>query len=117
MHIIHRSIDLCIMIKIKVRGAYYTQGLSIFEAANNNSPEYITEILVRNSSLQERAALRYSLQAAMSYTDQTEFSKRAFSLAGPTAWNELPPELRHMPDIQTFKRALKPISLMPPTIN
>ena len=26
-------------------------------AANNNSPEYITNILVRNSSLQNRAAL------------------------------------------------------------
>ena len=77
--------------------------------ANNNSPEYITEILVRNSSLQERAALRSFISGGYVVPrSKTEFGKRAFCVAGPTTWNELPPELRNMPDFQTFKRALEP---------
>ena len=38
---------------------------------------------------------------------KTEFNKRAFCVTGPTAWNELSLELRHMSDIHTFKHALK----------
>ena len=77
-------------------------------AANNNSTEYIAEILVRNSSLQERAALRsFTSGGYVVPRSKMEFGKRAFCVTGPTAWNELPPEWRRMPDIQIFMRALK----------
>ena len=77
-------------------------------AANNNSPKYITEIPVHNSSLQERAALRsFTSGGYVVPRSKTEFGKRAFCVAVPKAWNELPPEFRHMSDIQIFKRALK----------
>ena len=77
-------------------------------AANNNNPEYITKILVRNSLLQERAELRsFTSGDYVVPRSKTEFGKRAFCVAEPTTWNELPPELRHMRDIQTYKRALK----------
>ena len=77
-------------------------------AANNNIPEYITEIHVRNSSLQECVALRsFISDGYILPRSKTEFVKRAFCVAGPTAWNKLPPELRHMPDIQICKHALK----------
>ena len=32
---------------------------------------------------------------------------RAFSVGAPTIWNELPPEIRRIPDLRTFRRALK----------
>ncbi|XP_060542108.1 uncharacterized protein LOC132710271, partial [Pantherophis guttatus] len=32
---------------------------------------------------------------------------RAFSVAAPALWNDLPPEIRTIPDLQTFRRALK----------
>ena len=77
-------------------------------AGNNNSLEYITEVLVRNSSLQERTALRsFTSGDYVVPRSKTEFGQRAFCVAEPTAWNELPLELRHIPDIQIFKRALK----------
>ena len=77
-------------------------------AAANNSPEYSTEILVHNSSLQEREVLRsFTSSGYVVPRSKTEFGKRAFFVAGHTAWNELPPELRHIQDIQIFKRALK----------
>ena len=82
--------------------------LKMHAAASNNSPKYINEILVRNSSLQERAKLRSLTSGGYVVPrSKTEFCKRAFDVAGPTAWNELPPELRHIPEIHTFNRALK----------
>ena len=77
-------------------------------AAINNSPEYIIEILVHNSSLQEHAALPSFISGGYVIPwSKMEFGNRAFCVAGPAAWNELPLELRHMPDIQTFKCAIK----------
>ena len=38
------------------------------------------------------------------------YSDRAFSIAGPRLWNELPFSLRKAADINAFKRQLKPIS-------
>ena len=62
-------------------------------AANNNSPEYVTDILVLNSSLQERAALRsFTSGSYVVPRSKTEFGKRALCVAGHTAWNELPPQ-------------------------
>ncbi|XP_058042375.1 uncharacterized protein LOC131200056 isoform X1 [Ahaetulla prasina] len=34
---------------------------------------------------------------------------RAFSVAAPALWNELPPGLRQLPDLRTFRRELKTI--------
>ena len=77
-------------------------------AANTNSPEYITKIFVRNSSLQERVALpSFISDGYVIPWSKMEFDNSAFCVAGPTAWNELPLELRDMPDIQIFERALK----------
>ena len=76
-------------------------------AANKNSPEYITDILVRNSLLKKRAELRSFIWGGYVLPwSKTEFGKRAICVAGPTVWRSTL-ELRHMPDIQTFKRALK----------
>ena len=77
-------------------------------AGNNNIPEYVTDIHVPNSSLQERVALPSLISDDYNLPrSKTEFGKRAFCVAGLTAWNELSLELRHMPDIQTFKNVLK----------
>jgi len=37
----------------------------------------------------------------------TKFGERAFSVAGPSVWNSLPADVRHITDISTFKRHLK----------
>ena len=39
--------------------------------------------------------------------NRLELGKRAFAVAGPTAWNNLPPSVRLAPSITTFKTALK----------
>ena len=88
-HITHAMRDLHwlpIVYRLK-----YKLCILMHAATNSYSSEYITKISVRNS--------------------KTEFGKRAFCVTGLTAWNELLPELRHMPDIQIFKRAFKHPSL------
>ncbi|KAK5916409.1 hypothetical protein CgunFtcFv8_011396 [Champsocephalus gunnari] len=35
------------------------------------------------------------------------FGDRAFSVAAPTLWNALPAEIRNIPTLDAFKRALK----------
>ena len=68
--------------------------------ANNNIPEYIIEIHVPNSSLQERIALTSLISDGYILPrSKTEFGNRAFCVAGLTVWIELSLELRHMPDI------------------
>ena len=37
----------------------------------------------------------------------TKFGERAFSVAGPSVWNSLPADIRHITDISKFKRHLK----------
>ena len=38
---------------------------------------------------------------------QTQFGRRAFSMAVTSEWNSLPVNIRQTPDIRPFKRALK----------
>jgi len=42
-----------------------------------------------------------------SYTVRTKFGERAFSHAGPTAWNSLPKHICAEPDIGVFRELLK----------
>ena len=37
----------------------------------------------------------------------TKFGERTFSVAGPSVWNSLPADIRHITDISKFKRHLK----------
>ena len=59
---------------------------TLMPATANNIPEYITEIFVRNTSLQQRAALRSFISGGYVVPrSKTEFGKRAFCVAGHKA--------------------------------
>ena len=75
---------------------------------NNRSPEYINKLLVPVSTLPGRERLRSSTSGAFVVpVTKTQFGRRAFSVAGQAAWNELPTKLRSTTDIDHFKRVLK----------
>ena len=60
------------------------------------------------SSLQGRETLRSSTSGSFDVPrTRTGFGERAFSVAGPAAWNKLPPNMRLITDNYEFKRALK----------
>jgi len=70
--------------------------LSMKQHAIQNS--YITEFMTSLYSVVDQTSRpRY----------RTEFGERAFSHAGPAAWNSLPDELRQAPTFNSFKRNVK----------
>ena len=80
----------------------------MFEAVNGRSPDYIIEALVPTSSLPNRTQLRSSTSGAFDVPwVRTQFGRRAFSIAGPAAWNDLPVVIRTADNITSFKRNLK----------
>ena len=86
----------------------YKLCLMVHASVNGLSPEYITDVLVPVSSLQGRATLGSSTSGSFDVPrTRTGFGERAFSAAGPAAWNKLPPNLRLITDNCKFKRALK----------
>ena len=73
-----------------------------------NAPAYISELVTPVSSLSGRATLR-SASSGLYDVPKTKssFGDRAFSIAGPRAWNSLPTDLRHTESWASFKRLLK----------
>jgi len=72
------------------------------------APEYIRDLVTPVCHLGRRAHLR---SAAAGLYDvprtRTLIGSRAFSVAGPKAWNSLPQSLRDTTSTATFKRHLK----------
>ena len=74
---------------------------------NGQGPKYLKELLTRQTS--NRQGLRSSKQQDLLLRPLTRlktFADRSFSIAAPTLWNQLPPELRQA-DQLTFKNKLK----------
>jgi len=72
------------------------------------SPVYLSEQVNTVAAQTLRRGLRSA--STTNYTIPrllTKFGERAFSFAGPTAWNSLPHELRAAPTLNSFKRRLK----------
>jgi hypothetical protein len=75
---------------------------------NGRFPAYLTDIVQATSTRATRSDLRSAATANyMLPRLLTKFGERAFSHAGPAAWNALPPDLRNIPVSTTFKRQLK----------
>jgi len=72
-------------------------------------PSYISDIVQTTAASSRRQGLRSSTDT-FSYTvppTVTKFGERAFSVAGPSVWNSLPADIRHITDTSDFKRHLK----------
>jgi len=55
-----------------------------------------------NMSARQANSQRYEVTQT-----KLKFGERAFSFAGPSAWNSLPSDLQKQSDIKTFKKLLK----------
>src|SRR6218665_2461701 len=64
-----------------------------------SAPSYLRELCCSTVTIQRRISLRSSVQAELlvSRTRAVIRQRRAFSVAGPTAWNGLPVALRLTP--------------------
>ena len=82
----------------------YKLCLMMHAAVNNRSPAYITDILVPTSSLLHREWPRSHETGGFDLPRvRTEFGRRAYSIAGPTVWNELANNVRRTDNVTTFK--------------
>ena len=72
------------------------------------SPSYIRDLLFPVSEMQGHTRVR---SAAVELYDvpfnRIQFGRHAFLVAAPSEWNSLPVNIRQIPDIRQFKRALK----------
>jgi len=74
---------------------------------HGQSPAYLSEQVNTVASQTFRSGLDYVLPTQHSSPRLTWFGERAFSHAGPAAWNSLSHELRAAPTLNCFKSRLK----------
>jgi hypothetical protein len=80
----------------------------MFQLHTGHGPSYLMELMQATASLPGRSRLR----SASSHRYELPrlnlvFGRRAFSYAGPAAWNALPESIQTLTNINTFKRQLK----------
>ena len=86
----------------------YKLCLTVFKALHRISPGYIAAMCVPVSSIALRSRLRSAhLDKLSVIRTNTEFGKRAFAHAGPTAWNNIPTAVKLSSTVSSFKSALK----------
>jgi hypothetical protein len=71
-------------------------------------PSYLSNLVTATADLPSRQALQ-SASSKRYEVPRTKLKvgERAFSFAGPSAWNSLPPVLQAQSDSKTFKKLLK----------
>ena len=71
---------------------------------------YLKDMVSLSSSVRTRSGLRSADTDSFTYVvsrTRTKLGERAFSSAGPTAWNKLSESIRTDNDSKSFKRNLK----------
>jgi len=73
-----------------------------------DAPAYLADLITTSAASTGRAGLRSAASGAVAVPRTTSsFGDRSFAVAGPRAFNKLPPPLRQVHSAVTFKRQLK----------
>jgi len=80
--------------------------LLVFKCQNNITPRYLQDLI---RPYQPTRTLRSTGQSLLHvpHIKESSYRDRAFGVAGPRLWNELPIELRTVSSLHTFKSKLK----------
>ena len=82
--------------------------LLVHQSINGSAPSYLQDLITPSVLVLRRATLRSaSHHDLVLQSSHRKFGDRAFSVAGPRAWNSLPIELKTITDTSVFKRKLK----------
>ena len=82
--------------------------LLVHHTFNGRAPSYLQGLITPSASVPRRSTLRSaSHHNLIVQSSHRKFGNRAFSVAGPRAWNSLPVELKTISDTTRFKRELK----------
>ena len=86
--------------------------LMVYKALNGMAPSYLSDLCITEDINERRRTLRSALTSTMTLiqsrrTPTMKFGDRAFAVAAPAAWNNLPNSIRTAANIDLFKRQLK----------
>ena len=82
--------------------------LLVYKALNGMAPPYLSDMLCyRSYSRSLRSASQKLL--VVHRTNMKTYGDRAFSIAGPKLWNQLPLSIRELSSVDSFKKSLRPI--------
>ena len=84
--------------------------LTVFKALHGQAPLRLTELCALD--ITERRPLRSAAHSSNmivvpNRANKSNFSDRAFSVAGPVAWNRLPADIRRSETVTQFGREMK----------
>ena len=81
--------------------------LLVFKALNGQGPIYLAEMLLPCSNCEHDLRSSYDNLLVVPATDSVTYGDRAFSVLGPSLWNNLPKKIRCSSSVPSFKSALK----------
>jgi len=80
----------------------------VYQSVTGNAPTYITDMLQPVSDLDRLTQLRLASKGDLAVPrTRLKLGERAFKVAAPRLWNELPPDIRKSSSLATFKKHLK----------
>ena len=86
----------------------YKLCLLTYKCLHNLAPRYLSDAITPLSAIPSRQRLRSSKSSDVDVPrTNTKAGDRAFSVAGPSAWNQLPSNIQTAGSLQTFKGLLK----------
>jgi len=87
----------------------YKLCLLVFKCLHGLAPRYLAQLCVPVADVTTRRKLRSATRGLLDFPryNMKNYGRRAFSYAGPHAWNSLPEHLRQTTSIDLFKRSLK----------
>jgi len=83
----------------------YKLNTTTFKVLSCKQPPYLHELLTPYNPGRTLRSVDRSLLSVPSA--KSTMASKAYSIAGPSAWNDLPVDLRRLPSIELFTRALK----------
>ena len=79
-----------------------------FKAIHGIAPTYIQNLVsLKSQGTYNLTSLGGILLASSTFRTKVTLGDRSFQVASPKLWNALPPELRDIPNLHTFKSNLK----------
>ena len=78
--------------------------VNIFKFFNNSSPAYFSEIYNRFDQRQNTRSSKLKLHLPQRNSNK---GQKGISYLGPRTWNRLPPEIKSVGSINTFKHDIK----------
>ena len=85
----------------------YKIGIITFKALTNQAPAYIQDMIVQQHNSRYTLRSDSAITLVVPRTKQRTLGDRAFAVAAPNLWNDLPKAIRAATSIEQFKGQLK----------